>query len=304
MTKAETTMTEQAPNKMPKKSLLIIVGVITIILVALLTWLYTGQVNATKEKVFQTIPLPVALVNARVITGTELYNRVSLAQDLLEGTDSKIDNLTDTILEQLINTKKTEALAARYNVTPTAEDLNSAFSGIVKQFPNQSEQDLEAELKKTYGIDITTFKNEVLKETVIQENLSLWHNRQESLNPEAYEQARDLLAQLDSGAEFDSVAQSNNDDLASNAFAGDSGFVPYSELLPEFQEAVKDLAINDNKIVASRYGIHVLRINAITENSGNDADKSYNIQQIFLEPSDFSTWLENEFNKISSLKLL
>ena len=304
MTKSETSSSESAQNVLPNKSILIILGIIVVLLAVILGWLYTGSVNATKEKVFQTIPLPVAIVNARVISSTELYDRVNLAQDLLEGTNSGIDNLTDTILDQLINTKKIEVLAVRNNATPSTEDINNAYSGVLRQFPNQSEQNLETELKQTYGIDLVTFKNEVLRETVTNENLSLWHNRQESLNPQAYEQARKLLSQLDEGTDFDTVAQSNNDDPASNAFAGDSGFVPFNDLLPEFQDAVKDLAINDNKIVASRYGIQVLRINGIAESPDSSEDKNYNIQQIFIQPSDFNTWLDAELQKISSIKLL
>lgn len=300
MTKTETETT----NKSSRKPIYIAVGVIAILLIASLAWLYTGRVSSAKQKVFDKLPLPVALVNGRVVTSTELAKRVTLAQDLLTNTDTRIDNLADTILDQLIDTKKVEILAAKHDSTPTSADIDNAFNGVLKQFPNQSEQDLAAELQNTYGLDLATFKKEVLRESVIKENLSLWHNRQESLNAEAYTKARQLLSQLDNGGDFDTVAQTNSDDLASNAFAGDSGFVAFNDLLPEFQAAVKDLAINDNKIVASRYGIHVLHINAIAENPDSQDNKTYNIQQIFLAPSDFNEWLNTEFENISSIKLL
>lgn len=300
MTKTET----ESINKVSRKPIYVGIGVVLIFLVAVFAWLYTGQMSSAKQKVFDKLPLPVALVNGRVVTSTELAKRVALAQDLLTNTDTKVANLSDTILDQLIDTKKVEILASKHDSTPTSADIDNAFNGVLKQFPNQSEEDLAAELQKTYGLDLVTFKNQVLRESVIKENLSLWHNRQESLNAEAYTKARELLSQLDNGADFDTVAQTNSADSASSAFAGDSGFVAFNDLLPEFQDAVKDLAINDNKIVASRYGIHVLHINAIAENPDSQDNKTYNIQQIFLAPSDFNNWLTKEFENISSIKLL
>ncbi len=299
------TKTEENTTKIVTTKFALIGGAILIIFIAgLSAWLYTGQAEGSKRKVLAALPLPVAVVDSHLITSSALFDRVSLAEDLLAGSDAVVDNLTQTILAQLIDTKKTEVLAEKNKVIPTEQELDNAFLGILKQFPNQDEQALEAELQKTYGINLETFKQEVLRETVLQENLSLWHNKQESLNPDSYAEARKLLSQLDNGADFDKIAQEHSEDLASTAFAGDSGFVPYDDLLPEFQTAVKDLVVNDNVIVASRYGIHILRINAIANNPDQPENKSYNIQQIFLEPADFSKWLESELSQISEIRLL
>lgn len=296
---------EASTKKVSNKVIAIIIAVVVVILATFLGWLYTGSLSAAKQSVFTKLPLPVALIESRHVTSTELFKRVKLAKELLASSRQDTTNVESVILDQLIETKKVDILAARNDVTVNNDDIENAYKGILKQFPTQSETELENELQTAYGLDLLTFKNEVLKQTVVREKLSLWFNSQESLNTETYITARDLLNQLDNGTSFDEIATKYNDDSASQAFAGDSGFVAYNDLLPEFQTAVKDLAINDNRIVPSRYGVHVLRVNAITEGEGGaHEDRSYNIQQIFLSPNDFNTWLLDETSKIKSVKLL
>lgn len=301
--KTETTEQTQLPSR---KTLLIVIAAILILLVGLLAWLYTGRLTSAKQYLFSKLPLPVALVQFQPIFGQELFQRVSLARELLSESNQLPTDLTGEILTQLIETKKIEALAKRYNVQASSEDIEQAYQSVIKQLPNQREQELVDELQKMYGMSLSSFKNDVLRQSATKENLSLWHNSQEALNSEAYVQARDLLKQLDQGADFEDVARKYNQDPASQAFAGDSGFVNYSDLLPEFQKAVSNLAINDNQLVASRYGIHVLKVSAIEEEASGtgESEKSYNLQQIFIAPADFNAWLQSQFTSINSIKFL
>ena len=75
-------------------------------------------------------------------------------------------------------------------------------------------------------------------------------------------------------------------------------------MLPEFQTAVKDLSIGNTKIVASRYGIHVLKVNAIEGDSNNQNERNYSLQQIFITPADFSAWIKDQTSQIRTVKLL
>ena len=307
MTKHESDQPTEKPTKKSRRKLWIIILIIFIALaVGFIFWLYTGQVTASKQDIFCKLPLPVALVESKHITSKELCERIALAKDLLTEAGQPTDGLETEILGQLIAARKIEILAARNNVKPTGEELETAYQAILKQFPNQDEAALETELQNSYGLTLNTFKNEVLAQSVIKENLSLWFNGQESLNQESYTQARDLQKQLDEGADFNEVARKYTEDEASKPFAGDSGFVAYDDLLPEFQKVVTEMAINDQRLVASRYGIHVLKLTAIENGSGSEAikDKSYNLQQIFIEPNDFNAWLDTQSNNIRSVQLL
>ncbi len=281
----------------------VIVGIIVLVF-GLIAWLYTGSLNGNKEKVFRTLPLPVAMVQSKTITRKDLYDRIDLAKKVLEASGQPTTGLEKQLLDQLIETKKIDVIVDKYNVKASKEDLENSYQAILKKFPNNNEDDFKKTLEETYGMDINTFKNEVVYQSVLQENLKLYFNQQESLNNEQYSKARDLIKQLDSGTSFEEVAKKYSEDTASKEFAGDSGFVKFSDMLPEFQTAIKDLSIGNTKIVASRYGIHVLRVNAIEGDSTNQAERSYNLQQIFIEPANFLNWLKSQTGQIKTVNLL
>lgn len=294
-------------KRLSRKHKITIVTVIVVVLIAFaggIAWMYTGKLTDSKEKIFRKLPLPVALVNSKHITSKQLFERVDLAKKILASSGQPTDDIEIQLLDQLIETKKIDVIAAQHNVRTTDQDVENSYKAILKKFPNNNESEFKKTLFDNYGMDLNTFKQEVVKQTVLQENLKLWFNQQESLNNDQYTKARDLVSQLDSGTPFDEVAKKYSQDIASKDFAGDSGFVKYSDMLPEFQSAVKDLSIGNIKIVASRFGIHVLRVNAIEGDSNNQDERTYNLQQIFIEPADFIGWVKTQSAQVRTVKLL
>lgn len=299
---------ESQPNRRStgKRKRLVIVAsaVFVLALIGIIAWLYTGTITSAKEKIFRAIPLPIALIETHHITSKELYERLDLARKVLESAGQDTANLEDQLLDQLIKTEKISVIAAKQGIKASDSEVEKSYAAILKRFPNSSEEEFQKTLTATYGLDIATFKDEVVRQSVLQENLKLWFARQENLNSEQYNKARDLVRQLDEGASFEEVARKYSQDTASKPFAGDSGFIKYSDMLPEFQEAVKDLSIGDTKIVASRAGIHVLRVQAIEGEASAQDDRTYNLLQIYIEPGDFESWLNTRAQEVGSVKLL
>lgn len=288
-----------------KKKILIAIGVIILLLVIFGVWLYTGTITGAKRQIFSTVPLPVAFVEWSPITGQQLYQRVELGEKLLNTSGSNDDIDDSSFLDQLIEVKKIETIARHKNIQVTSEEIDKNYQNVLAQFPQGSEAELEKELLSNYGLDLRTFKNEVIRQSVLQDNIAIWFHSQENLNPESYLQARELMGKLDGGASFDEMALTSSEDEASKNFAGDNGFISYEDLLPEFQKAVEGLSIGDTKLVTSRYGLHIMRLNGIEgDESTADEEKSYNIQQIFIAPEDFQAWFKAESTKINSLKLI
>lgn len=282
----------------------VVIALIIIVLAGFLTWLYTGQVNSAKRSIFAKLPLPVAVVSGRVITSHEYFSRLELARKLLSDAKLPTSNLDKTYLDQLVMLKKTEVLAAKNDLKVSNEEVEDSYQAMLDEFPNRSEEALSQELRTRYNIDIATLKNEVLRQTLLEDKLQIWFHGQESLNTQAYKEARDLLAQIDDGANFEDIAKKYTDDEASKDFAGDQGFVPESKLFPEFREAIEDLAIDDPKLVVSREGLHIIRINAIEEQSDSSKEKSYSLQQIYIKGGDFEKWLNDQATTINAIRLL
>lgn len=291
-------------SKKHKRVLILVVIAIALILAVAITWLYTGAMNTTKEKVFRSVPLPVALIETHHITSRDLFQRLDLAKKVLESSGQKTDGLDTLLLDQLIKTEKIKVIASKLGVKASQEEVDKSYQAILDRFPNANEEEFVKTLNATYGLDINTFKNEVVRQSVLQENLKLWFAQQENLNNDQYNKARDLVRQLDQGTSFEEVAKKYSEDNSSKPFAGDSGFIKFSDMLPEFQNAVRDLSIGDTKIVASRSGIHVLRVNAIEGDSNNQDERNYNLLQIYIEPADFQSWLDSKSQEVRSVKLL
>lgn len=291
--------------KMTHKIILTVVIVLLVIVIGLIAWLYTGSMTSAKQKIFSSVPLPVALVEVSPVSSTQLFDRVKLAQQVLKESGQNSDAINDQILGQLVEAKKIEVLARKNNLHVSGDEIEAAYQAVLAQFPNGNEEDLKKSLKESYGLDLNTFKNQAIRQTVLQDKLSRWFNEQETLNNEGYQKSRDLLKQLDSGASFEEVANKYNQDPASKDFAGDSGFVAFSDLLPEFQEGIKDLAIGDKKLIVSRYGFHIIKVLSIEEKEvDGKKEKNYNLQQIFVKPNDFVKWFTDESQKIRSYKLI
>ncbi len=308
MTKETESEHKHTKKQLSKNHILAISGVIILVILLLaviISWLYTGKMSQTKEKIFSRLPLPVAFVQLQPISSVQYFKRTKLANELLKQAGQSNDDVNAQILDQLIETEKVELLAQKNGIKVSNDDIEASYKSVLAQIPTGNEDDLKKELKDKYGLDVSTFKNEVIRQTVTQEKLSLWHNQQESLNSEAYKKGRELISELDKGTSFEEVATKYNQDMASKDFAGDSGFVPFKDLLPEFQDGLKDLAIGDKKLVTSRYGLHILKVIAIEEKEiDGNVDKNYNLQQIFIRPNDFLKWFTDESKNIRAIKLL
>lgn len=297
---------EKTENLLSKKHkwILLVLGFIIVILGISALWLYTGQTTNAKKAVFKKLPLPLAKVGTEIIFSNEFFSRLTVASLIYKQEKLPATTLEQDLLDQLIKLKKLEVLAKQNSLTVTNDEVEDSYKAFLSQSGLKSEEELESELKAQYQISIATFKDEVLKQKLIQDKLSLWFNGQERLNQDSFILAREVLAKLEKGENFEELAKKYTQDYGSKDFAGDGGFVKYESLLPEFRQAVKELSINERKLVISRYGLHIVQLNAVEESAESEENKSYNLQQIFIKPGDFGKWLDNETQAISEMKFL
>lgn len=73
--------------------------------------------------------------------------------------------------------------------------------------------------------------------------------------------ADSLMAAIQNGASFDSLASRFSDDPGSKAEGGDLGYFAYGAMVPEFNDAVFLGKTGDLKVVKSQYGYHIIKVN-------------------------------------------
>jgi parvulin-like peptidyl-prolyl isomerase len=288
-----------------KNSLLTVgvVVIIAIVIVGALAWLYTGNISSAKEKVFKAIPLPAALVDMKPVAASTVIERVALAKKLMESQGIAEGAKPSDTYDQIIDSKKLEAVASQKKVSVTKAGIDEEYKNIVTQYAAGDEEGFKSELQNTYQMTPEDFKDQVIRQELINSQLMLWYNQQEDLNKASYDKIRSYQERLDKGESFDDVARTYTEDEATKDFAGDSGMIPYDDLLPEFREALMDNKVGDVKLVPSRYGLHILKVLELN-NDGENGVKQIHLQQIFLKQTGFTDWLTKETDNIRVIKLL
>lgn len=280
-----------------------IIGLVILIVFGGLTWLYTGQLAGAKEKVFNILPLPAAIVDMKLVSAKESLDRIGLAKELAETQNLGEEIDPSQIYDQLIETKKLSALASKYKITITQAEIDEEYNNIVKQYAQGDAEKFKTELESSYKMSPEKFKSEVITQQLEQTKLTLWYSKNEELNKEAYNKAKDLKSKLDSGQNFDEVATKYTQDEGSKDFAGDSDMIPFDDLLPEFREQLADVKVGDIKLTASRYGLHIIKV-LEQNNDGENGAKQIHLQQIFVKQTGFAEWLQSETDNLRVIKLL
>jgi parvulin-like peptidyl-prolyl isomerase len=78
---------------------------------------------------------------------------------------------------------------------------------------------------------------------------------------QAKQKAEALLAQLNSGADFATLAKQNSNDPGSAVKGGDLGWVKHGEMVPEFDQAAFALQAGQlSGVVKSQFGYHIIKV--------------------------------------------
>ena len=77
---------------------------------------------------------------------------------------------------------------------------------------------------------------------------------------EAYNKAKDLINQLNDGADFDTLAKENSDDPGSASEGGDLGYFNKGQMVQEFEDAAYALNVDEytKDPVKTSYGYHII----------------------------------------------
>jgi parvulin-like peptidyl-prolyl isomerase len=142
-----------------------------------------------------------------------------------------------------------------------------------------------------YGISKNYYKNSIILPELELSNLKKWFYSQRELNEKPYITADQILKLISEKVSFESLAKTYSLDSSTRVFSGDLGQVNLDELLPEIAVEIKSMNVGDIKIVTSRYGLHIIKLE---DKPGED---KYHLRQIFLNGEDFFSWQNTETKK-------
>ena len=284
-----------------KKILKVFCLILFIILAALVflgIWLYNGTLTQAKIQTFKIIPLPMALVEGQPIPMNKFILRYDLAQNILgqDFSGQSGEQVSGNITNQLISEQKTSVLAEREDITVNQKQIDNEYDAISAQNSLAGKTTFAQQLQSD-GLTMQDYKNEVIQPQLLLTNLQTWFYSQTDLNSDAYNQANSLIQKIQNGADMAVLASNASQDNSGKQAEGDLGFVDITQLLPELREGVGNMKVGDIKIIPSRYGLHIIKLEA---KNGNQL----HLRQIFLNGVNFQMWYNNETNGYKVTELI
>jgi flagellar basal body-associated protein FliL len=281
------------------KSVIILVLIIIVALGSGTFWLFHGSLTAAKENVFRTIPLPIAFVNGRPISGNYFFARLDIAKKI-SASQNGLGNqqqLRQNIFNSLIEQTKIAQLARQRGVSASSKQIDLAYQEAVK-----AQNNLPGQLK-TYGFTQNSYKEIILRPQIELDNLQSWYYSQADLNKEQYALIQQMQAALMNGSSFKELAMQYSEDPATKNLGGDLGFTQISDLMPELREGVESLSPGQSQSLPSRYGIHFIQL-LEKDNNGAQGASRVHLRQIFLKPTGFESWYNDEVKNFNVRQLI
>lgn len=273
--------------------------ILLIIFAAFFAWLYVGRLTEAKIKLFKILPFPAATVNGQILPMSEFLFRYDLAKRML-GANAAAQNdaeLKKQIYNQIIQEAQIRELSKKYRVSVSSKELDAEYLIRAGQTTNLEGKKDFAELLNSYHLTESDYKNKVIKQQLLADKLRVWHNSQTGLSPQTYKQAQSLAERIQKGENMPMLAAAFSEDSVGKAAGGDLGFVNVSEALPELRETLAGMKTGDLKIISSRFGLHIVRLE---ETNGNQL----HLRQIFLKTSDFQSWQASQTKTFKIYKLI
>jgi uncharacterized membrane protein len=284
------------PNKHHKilKYVCLISAILLILVISAAIWLYTGTLTQGKIKIFQTLPLPMALVNGHSLSMKDFLIRFAVAQKIFAQNNAQ--QAKTAIIKQLILENEVSQLAAQRGIFVSQKQIDQEYSVLSAQTNLQGQPNFEKFLQSR-NLDESIFKNSVIKPKLLLDQLQTWFNFQPNFSPQAYALANRLFAQINSGGEIAALAGQYSEDPAGKSSKGDMGFVQITDLSPELRESVSSLKSGETKIIPGLTGLHIIRLEKQTGNQ-------LHLKEIFLNINNFNAWLDNQTKNFKIINLL
>ncbi|PZD96079.1 peptidylprolyl isomerase [Paenibacillus sambharensis] len=210
----------------------------------------------------------VATVNGVAIKKQDLYNK--LVEQ--ESTKSLLNNM---ISEELIRQELEGA-----GVTASEEEINAELDKIKQNFPTEEEfqmaldqnnltlEALKEQIETQVKIDNLLSAKVQVTDAQVQEHFEANKSsydlpervKASHILVETREQADDLLAQLEGGADFAALAAKHSLDQNSAPQGGELDYFPRGVMDPGFEEMAFNLPVGSMDIAESSYGFHIIHV--------------------------------------------
>jgi len=306
---ADPKITHHVPVERRRRTAWIVGGIVLATLAAFGVGLYRYGWNGGVTKVVtKVLPYPAAIVEGRVIRWSEFQEDLTVLERFYEAERGRAvpgsvfptqEELKKRVLDRLIKDELAYALAERYGVAVSADDVKETYDTTILEQASlgasggkaRAEARAAETLEELYGLRPSQFKTRVLHPFLVRQKLEAAIREDEALNVEKKKKAEMALAELLSGKDFKDVALAYSEDPGVTANGGDRGMIGRGLLAPEIEAAA--FALEDggtSGVVKSQFGFHVLRVTE--RQSQNGETTKVHLHEILVRPIQLDDYLE------------
>ena len=220
----------------------------------------------------------VATVNGVAISQEELDANFNQFMQMYEayGVDTSDEtlqiNLRNSLLESLIVQELTVQQAENREITVSDEDVNAYIQSVKDSY---GDADAYVKVLEENGYTEASYAEAVREQMVIELFRDDLVNHPEVVDVAkarhilvaTEEEALDVIAQLDKGADFAALAQDISTDMGSAVDGGDLGYFALngdttSKMVTEFSDAVRaqEIGVHSSAPVQSQFGYHIILV--------------------------------------------
>ena len=267
-----------------------------------------GWNGGVSQVVTKVLPYPAAIVEGRPIRYSEYQEDLAVLERFYEDERGRAasgsvfptrEDLKKRVLDRLIKDELAYALAERYGVVVSSDDVKATYDSTILDQGSlaaaggkaRAEARAAETLEQLYGLRPSQFKTRVLHPFLIRQKLEAAIRGDEALNVEKRKRAEAALAELKAGKDFKEVALAYSEDPGAAASGGDRGMIGRGLLAPDVETAA--FALKDGEtsgIVESPFGYHILRV---TEHQAKDGETTkIHLLEILVRPIQLDDYLE------------
>lgn len=198
------------------------------------------------------------------------------------------------VLNKMVEDKVVTMLAVKRGITISQSDVDKAVSEQLAVY-GSSPDAVSKKLMDMYGWTIDDFKTKVVLPSMYRDRLASAVAGELTSPEQAQQQIQAAKQELDSGADFASVAQKYSQG-ASAASGGEMGWVAKGQLIPALSDAIYGAADPGDSIIESPLGFHIVNI----EEKKKDGDADVvRFRQIFVPKETFADWLNAQMSTMT-----
>jgi peptidyl-prolyl cis-trans isomerase C len=194
----------------------------------------------------------VAIVNGTKVTRADV---IASAKSLPAEYQSKIDAIFPALIDRMVDLTLLADEGRKQNLQDDAE-----VKARIEQVTNQVIQ--EVVIRRHLQKEMTEDAIKARYEKFVAEQPAQTEIRASHILVASEEEAKDIIKQLDGGADFAAIAKEKSTDPSAKQNGGDLGYFTAGDMVPEFSQAVFAMEKGESSKtpVKSQFGWHVIKV--------------------------------------------